>query len=175
MERENLKSYLTGISHSVCKEKAGYSHTPGCYLSKLRSSLEAGKKQLRVWLQYVNSMTEVFLYPSFGVFWPPFVGREMVRNSIEDGLIMPVLLNICMRTYNEDFVFSLTHVQRPMQSYSYLWCKIDNQIKFPNRRNNALCLSASHSEGKNMTLSYSNSCIDCHLGAIKNRCNYLNS
>lgn len=52
MAQENLESYLTGISHSVGREMAGYSHTLPCCLSKLRSSLEAGKKQHRIWLQY---------------------------------------------------------------------------------------------------------------------------
>ena len=66
MERENLKSYLTGISHSVASEMAGSSHTLGLLMSKLRSSLEAGRKQPRVWLEYVCSVAEVLLYPSFG-------------------------------------------------------------------------------------------------------------
>ena len=41
------------------KEIAGSGHTLTCCLSKLRSSLEAGKKQLRVWLQYVCNVAEV--------------------------------------------------------------------------------------------------------------------
>ena len=65
MTKENLESYLAGISHSVCKEKAGSSHTLTCCLSKLRSSLEAGKKQPRVWLQYVCGVAEEFLCLSF--------------------------------------------------------------------------------------------------------------
>ena len=40
------------------KEMAGSSHTLACCLSKLRSSLEAGKKQIRVWLQYVCGVKE---------------------------------------------------------------------------------------------------------------------
>lgn len=66
MERENLKSYLTGISHSVVSEMVAYSHTSALLMSKLRSSLEAGKKQPRVWLQYVLSMANVLFYQSFG-------------------------------------------------------------------------------------------------------------
>lgn len=66
MERENLKSYLTGISHSVASEMEGSSHTLGLLMSKLRSSQEAGKKQPRVWPQYVLSMANVLFYQSFG-------------------------------------------------------------------------------------------------------------
>jgi len=65
MERENLKSYLTGISHSVASEMAGSSHTLGLLMSKLRSSLEAGKKQPRVWIEYVSSQVKMLLYSSF--------------------------------------------------------------------------------------------------------------
>lgn len=46
---------------------AGSSHTPACSLSKLRSSLEAGKKQPRVWLQYGCCVTDMLPYPSFRV------------------------------------------------------------------------------------------------------------
>ena len=58
-------SYIADIGHSVDKEMAGPSHTSGCYLSKHRSNLDACKKQLRVWPQYLCSVTEVLLYPSF--------------------------------------------------------------------------------------------------------------
>lgn len=67
MERENLKSYLTGISHSVASEMAVYSHTLALLMSKLRSSIEASKKQPRVWLEYVCSMAEVLFYLPFSV------------------------------------------------------------------------------------------------------------
>ena len=75
MTKERLKSYLTGISHTVSKEMSGSSHTLSCYLSKLRSSIKAGKKQPRVWLQYACGVTEVLLYSSLSgplvFFWPP--------------------------------------------------------------------------------------------------------
>lgn len=58
---------LAYFRQGVGKEMARCSHTPACCLSKLRSSLEAGKKQLRVWLQYANRVAEVLLYSSFGV------------------------------------------------------------------------------------------------------------
>ena len=60
-----IEQQIAGISHSVDKEMAGFSHTLTCCLSKLRSSLEAGKRQLRVWLQYACSLAEEFLCLSF--------------------------------------------------------------------------------------------------------------
>ena len=53
--------YILGINQGVVKEMAGSSHTLPCCVSKLRSSLGAGKKQPRVWLQYVCGVTEMFL------------------------------------------------------------------------------------------------------------------
>lgn len=53
MDQKDLKSYLTGISHSVASVMAGSRHTLSCYLSKPRSSLEAGMRQSRVWLERV--------------------------------------------------------------------------------------------------------------------------
>ena len=58
---------IKNISHSVGKEMAGSIHTLSCCVSKLRSSIEAGKKQPRVWLQYVCDVSEVLFHPSFGV------------------------------------------------------------------------------------------------------------
>ena len=58
--------YISGVNQDVVKEMAGSSHTLGILMSKLRSSLEAGKKQPRVWLQYVLSMANVLFYQSFG-------------------------------------------------------------------------------------------------------------
>jgi len=66
MAQGNLKSYLTSISHSAGTEMAGSNHTLSCCLSKPRNSLEAGKKQPRVWLQYACSVTEMLLYSSYG-------------------------------------------------------------------------------------------------------------
>lgn len=67
MAHKYLKSYLTGISHSVGKEMAGSSHTLTCCLSELRNSLGADKKRPRVLLEYTCSVTEVLFYSSFGV------------------------------------------------------------------------------------------------------------
>lgn len=79
------ESYLANGSHSAVKKMAGSSHTPASCLVKLSSSLETGKKQLRVWLQYVCSVVEVLLYPSYGA---PLVirrwlvmGLKMARNG----------------------------------------------------------------------------------------------
>ena len=46
-------------SFGAVKEMASSSHTLPCCVSKLRSSLEAGKKQLRVWLQYVSDVVRI--------------------------------------------------------------------------------------------------------------------
>ncbi len=62
MAQEDLKSYLTGVASVM----ADSSYTLTCCLSKHRSSLEAGKKQPRVWLQYACSVTEMLLYSSYG-------------------------------------------------------------------------------------------------------------
>lgn len=56
---DNIIPYILCISQGVVKEMAGSSHTLACCLSKLRSSLQAGKKQPRVWLQYGCSVAEV--------------------------------------------------------------------------------------------------------------------
>ena len=75
MEQENLKPCLASISHSVASEIAVYSHTLALLMSKLRSSIEASKKQPIVWLEYGCSMAEVTLYLSFDgllvLHWPP--------------------------------------------------------------------------------------------------------
>ena len=68
--------YFSGKSHSAVSKMAGSRHTLTCCLSEVRSSLEAGKKQPRVWLEYSCDVPEVLLYPSFGallgVLWPPY-------------------------------------------------------------------------------------------------------
>ncbi|MBR6591804.1 MAG: hypothetical protein IKK81_04170 [Prevotella sp.] len=78
MVHESLKSYLASISHNIASVMIGSSHTLPCCLSKPKSSLEAGKKQLRVWLQYVCSVAKMLLHPSFGAplvfLWPPYDG-----------------------------------------------------------------------------------------------------
>ena len=54
-------------SFGAVREMAGFRYTLSSCLSKLRSSIEAGKKQLRVWLQYSCGVTEMLLYPSFSI------------------------------------------------------------------------------------------------------------
>ena len=56
MERESLKSLLTGISHSVASVMVGYSYTLPSSLSMPRSRVEAGKKQPRGILEYDYNM-----------------------------------------------------------------------------------------------------------------------
>jgi len=58
--------YISGVNQDVVKEMAGSIHTLGLLMSKLRSSLEAGKKQPRVWIEYVCCVAKMLLYPSFG-------------------------------------------------------------------------------------------------------------
>ena len=62
-----LMCYVSNVAdfrHSVAKEMSSYRHAIACCLSKLRSDIRAGKKQLRVWLQYACSVSEVLLHPS---------------------------------------------------------------------------------------------------------------
>lgn len=84
---QSVAEVLLWPSFDAAKVMAGSSHTPACCLSKLRSSLEAGKKQLRVWLQYVCGVTEVLLYPSYGtplvLLLSPYGDSEMARNGFE--------------------------------------------------------------------------------------------
>ena len=95
MTKERLKSYLVGISHTVSKEMAGSSHTPACCLSKLRSSLEAGKKQPRVWLQYSCGVVEGFLCFSFGVplvlLWSPFDDSYFSNKRVQRTFVSNIL------------------------------------------------------------------------------------
>jgi hypothetical protein len=44
--------HLVYLRQCIGKETARCSHTPACCMSMPRNSLEAGKKQHRVWLQY---------------------------------------------------------------------------------------------------------------------------
>lgn len=62
----NSDKHLAYFRQGVGKEMAGFIHTPTSCLSKLRSSLESGKKQPKVWLQYICSVTELLLNSSFG-------------------------------------------------------------------------------------------------------------
>lgn len=72
--------YLAYLKQGVGREMARCSHTPTFCLGKLGSSIKAGKKQLRVWLQYVCDMAEMLLYSSFDsplvLLWTPYMGSE---------------------------------------------------------------------------------------------------
>jgi hypothetical protein len=117
-DRGNMKAvpYILGISQGVVKEMVGYSHTLTRCLSKLRSSLEAGKKQLRVWLQYVCGVTEMLLYPSFRVplvlLWSHYGDSKMARYRFEDGSKViqrnMQLIDMCSSTYQT--VFDALHI-----------------------------------------------------------------
>lgn len=108
MAQEHMKSSQIGISHSTDLDMAGYSHTLPLLMSKLRGSLEAGKKLFRVWIRYVCSVTKMFLhepsgrgellYPSFGAplvfLLPPYDGSEMVRRWFEDARYDELMWNV---------------------------------------------------------------------------------
>lgn len=91
-------SYISGISHSVALILAAYSHTLGLLTSKLRSSLEAGKEQPRVWIEYDCSVAKMILYPSFDapleLLLSLYGDSEMVRSGFEEGLKIHVLMNV---------------------------------------------------------------------------------
>ena len=80
-------SYISVISHSTASVMAGFSHTLPYCLSKLRSRVEAGKKQPRRSLEYSYSMEKVLLYPSFGAplvfLGSPYGDSEWVRRRLE--------------------------------------------------------------------------------------------
>lgn len=86
-----MKSLLTGFSHSAASEMAGYRHTLNSCLSKLRSSLEAGKKQSRVWLRYACSVKKVLLYSSYGgplvLLWYPFDDSYFSNKRVQGKLV----------------------------------------------------------------------------------------
>ena len=110
MAQEYFKSHLTGISYNLRKEMASFSHTSPCSMSKYRSSLEAGKKRPRVWLQYACSMTEMLLYPSFSApllfLWSPYSDSEVACTGFEEG---------------SKCVLRVTHFPVPMKWYSHVY------------------------------------------------------
>lgn len=80
--------HLAYLRQGAIKEMAGFSHTPACCMSKLRSSLEAGKKQPIVWLQYVCSVAGVLLNPSFDsplvLLWSLYGESVMIWRKFEE-------------------------------------------------------------------------------------------
>lgn len=58
-------SYISGLRQEDGKELVSSSHTLALLMSKLRSSLEAGKKQPRRSQEYGYSMEKVLLWCSF--------------------------------------------------------------------------------------------------------------
>ena len=119
-----VEPYFSGINYGVGMEMAGYSHTPACCLSKLRSNIEAGKKQPRVWLQYVCGVTEMLLYPSFGaplvLLWSPYGGSEMARNGVENGSKWCAMGNLCSNANEAGFLGMRTYVHRAMNYVTFL-------------------------------------------------------
>lgn len=78
--------------------------TPLCCLSRLRSSLEAGKKQLRVWIEYVCSVAKMILYSSFGAplvfLGSPYNSSEMVRRMVRNGVLLAAHVHVSYRIYS---------------------------------------------------------------------------
>lgn len=99
---------------SAVKKMASYSHTLPCCVSQLRSSLEASKKQLRVWLQYVCGVTEMLLYPAFRVPLGSFCLLMVIRRWLVMGSKWYTTGNTCSSGNEAGFVPSRTSVHRPM-------------------------------------------------------------
>ena len=111
--RMSAVSYIIGISYSVTSEMAGSSHTPTCCLIKLRSNLEAGMKQLRVWLECAYSMAEVLHYPSLSVplmlLLSPFGDSKMIRSEYENGskaFLCCIMMSIDFTRFYNKFMHS---------------------------------------------------------------------
>lgn len=106
-------------SFGAVKEMAGSSHTPACCLSKPRSSLEAGKKQRRVWLQYVCGVEEMLFNPSYSgplvLLWSPYGDSKKARNGFEEGSKWYVVSgDVCSSVNEAGFVGSRTYVHEAM-------------------------------------------------------------
>ena len=129
-------------SFGIGNETVGTSHTPAFCLSKLRSSLEAGKKQLRVWLQYSCGVTEMLHYSSFRVsfiptfltlgranafilhslnrkvplvlLWYPYGDSEMARNGFGDGSKWCSTSNTCLSVSKTEFFGTGSYVSWKM-------------------------------------------------------------
>jgi len=111
--------YILDIIQGVGKEMAYSIHTPASCLSKPRSSLEAGRKQLRVWLQYVCGVKEVLFNPSYSgplvLLWSPYGDSKKARNGFEDGSKWYVVSgDVCSSVNEAGFVGSRTYVHEAM-------------------------------------------------------------
>lgn len=95
-------------------------HTLTCCLTKLRSSLEAGKKQLRVWLEYVCSVAKMLFYPSFRVLLlSPYDSSKKIRSGFEEGSKMHIITSICGMSSGAGFVYLQTYVNKPLDLRSF--------------------------------------------------------
>lgn len=107
---EKMTKFIAYLRQGVGREMARCSYTLTCCLSKLRSSLEAGKKLLRVWLQYVNRVAKVPLYSSFEaplvLLWSPYSDSEETYCMREgyfkyNGLICRIINPQKQKTWDE--------------------------------------------------------------------------
>lgn len=98
-----------------------------------RSSLEASKKQIRVWLQYSCGVTEMLLCPSLGVPFVlllfPYGDLEMARNGFEGGSKRCAMNNTCSSVNEAGFVGLRTYVQEPMKQCSISWA-LNHAMKY---------------------------------------------
>lgn len=97
------------------------------------SSLEASKKQIRVWLQYSCGVTEMLLCPSLGVpfvlLLSPYGDLEMARNGFEGGSKRCAMNNTCSSVNEAGFVGLRTYVQEPMKQCSISWA-LNHAMKY---------------------------------------------
>lgn len=115
------------LNHEVAMEMAGSSHTLSRCLSKPRSSLEAGKKQPIVWLQYVCGVTEMLLYTSFStpiaLPWSSYDDSEIGCNGFEDGSKWYATGNACGMVNKIGFKASGT-LLKSRSIYVQTWSKL---------------------------------------------------
>ena len=128
---QSVTEVLLWPSFDAVKEMAGSSHTPASCLSKLRSSLEAGKKQLRVWLQYACGKTEMLLdepsgraerlYPSYRVgFNPTFLTLGRANAFVLHSLKRKVPLVFLWSSHGD------SEIVRSEFKDGSKWCATDN-------------------------------------------------
>ena len=120
---QSMAKVFLGLFFGAIKEMSGDRHTLACCLSKHRSSLEAGKKQLGVWLQYVYCLIEVLLYPSFGaplvLFLPPHGDLETSRMAHGDVMEEHAVCNLCSLSNEARCVASRTYIHEMVNPYLF--------------------------------------------------------
>ena len=120
--------HVYGIMKRATSKMNHSTHTLSILMKQLRSSLEAGKKQPRVWLDYVCCVAKMLLSPSFGAplmfLCSPYDSSKMVRSEFldepsgkaerEDGSKWYAMGNTCSSAKEAGFNGSRTHVPGQM-------------------------------------------------------------